>query len=381
MSDTVTVQQLKHAFVIQLSPQASQIERTNSFNLIQSFKSSPTRDQVKVIFELITDTDSVVKHAAMGLLHDFVRLQWQNLVPEETAIIKSSILNHLTSNPDSRQVPRISAEIAIREWPQQWPELTNILTSESENNAIPLIRLFGDIQFHINNQNIPNLQRQKDLSKALCEIHDRLIKLILSVCMSNSISMELKNEALSHSLALIESSTHPILIQLLDADHLWSLLQQTVNLIGRPEASICVTLFELFIICISRQYEKSDERIEIWKLFAKNNRFGIIDAVLKAAIPHFGNRARNSEKCAVEFHLICRVSQFVENLGNCLQACWFSPKNCNRDAIKSLKNCQIEIEWLMELLRIKNIPFLTHSVIVGLNLISKVGLKKVVLAI
>ena len=58
MSDTVTVQQLKHAFVIQLSPQASQIERTNSFNLIQSFKSSPTRDQVKVIFELITDADS-----------------------------------------------------------------------------------------------------------------------------------------------------------------------------------------------------------------------------------------------------------------------------------------------------------------------------------
>ena len=107
----------------------------------------------------------MVKHAAMGLLHDFVRLQWQNLVPEETGIIKSTILNHLISNPDSRQVPRISAEIAIREWPQQWPELTNILTSESETNAIPLIRLFGDIQFHINNQNIPNLQRQKDLSK------------------------------------------------------------------------------------------------------------------------------------------------------------------------------------------------------------------------
>ena len=101
----------------------------------------------------------------MGLLHDFVRLQWQNLVPEETGIIKSTILSHLISNPDSRQVPRISAEIAIREWPQQWPELTNILTSESETNAIPLIRLFGDIQFHINNQNIPNLQRQKDLSK------------------------------------------------------------------------------------------------------------------------------------------------------------------------------------------------------------------------
>ena len=75
----------------------------------------------------------------------------------------------------------------------------------------------------------------------------------------------------------------------------------------------------------------------------------------------------------MEFHLICRVSQFVENLGNCLQACWFSPKNCNRDAIKSLKNCQTEIEWLLELLQIKNIPFLTHSVIVAFNLISKAG--------
>ena len=53
--------------------------------------------------------------------------------------------------------------------------------------------------------------------------------------MNSSISMELKNEVLCHSLALIESSTHPILIQLLDADHLWSLLQHSVNLIGRPE--------------------------------------------------------------------------------------------------------------------------------------------------
>ena len=82
--------------------------------------------------------------------------------------------------------------------------------------------------------------------QALCEIHDRLIKLILSVCMSNSISMELKNEALSHSLALIESSTHPILIQLLDADHLWSLLQQTVNLIGRPEGTLRSILYFRF---------------------------------------------------------------------------------------------------------------------------------------
>ena len=64
----------------------------------------------------------------------------------------------------------------------------------------------------------------------------------------------------------------------------------SLNTFQHETASICVTLFELFIICISRQYEKSDERIEIWKLFAKNNRFGIIDAVLKAAIPHFGNR-------------------------------------------------------------------------------------------
>ena len=28
-----------------------------------------------------------------------------------------------------------------------------------------LIRIFAEIQFHINNQNIPNITRQKDLSK------------------------------------------------------------------------------------------------------------------------------------------------------------------------------------------------------------------------
>ena len=72
MSDTVTVQQLKHAFVIQLSPRASQIERTNSFNLIQSFKSSPTRDQVKVIFELITDSDSKYHRITINFIINFV---------------------------------------------------------------------------------------------------------------------------------------------------------------------------------------------------------------------------------------------------------------------------------------------------------------------
>ena len=63
---------------------------------------------------------------------------------------------------------------AIHEWPQNWQELTDLL--ERGTKPLELVRIFAEIQFHINNQNIPNASRQKDLTNALCQCHDRLIK-------------------------------------------------------------------------------------------------------------------------------------------------------------------------------------------------------------
>ena len=70
--------------------------------------------------------------------------------------------------PNDKQTTRICSEIAIREWPQKWPELTQLITHNDHPVApLHLIRIFAEIQFHINNQNIPNITRQKDLSKEI----------------------------------------------------------------------------------------------------------------------------------------------------------------------------------------------------------------------
>ena len=49
---------------------------------------------------------------------------------------------------------------------------------------------------------------------------------------------ELKNEALSNSLLIIESCTHSILVQLLDPDILWDLLENSVQLLGTPQGTV-----------------------------------------------------------------------------------------------------------------------------------------------
>ena len=113
------------------------------------------------------------------------------------------------------------------------------------------------------------------------------------------------------ALLLIESSTRQIVLQLLDSEHVWSLLKDSLSLLNTPDAPICTTLFELFIVCISRQYEKvgsrvvntsfyvifqPDERIEVWQLFHHSSRLQIIDELVRGA-------ARFAEKSAISFHL------------------------------------------------------------------------------
>ena len=108
-------------------------------------------------------------------------------------------------------------------------------------------------QFEINNQLIDNATRHKELSVALCNLHERLLALLLSVCNSSEHSISIKQEVLSHAALIIESSTHKILLELINAPDLWALLNASLCEIGGANSSICVILFELFIVAVSRQ--------------------------------------------------------------------------------------------------------------------------------
>ena len=60
------------------------------------------------------------------------------------------MINSLTvASEDDKQTSRICSEIAIREWPQKWPELTQLLINESPLwtiSPLHLIRIFAEIQ-------------------------------------------------------------------------------------------------------------------------------------------------------------------------------------------------------------------------------------------
>ena len=96
--------------------------------------------------------------------------------------------------------------------------------------------------------------------------------------------------------------------KLLDSEHVWCLLDHSIVLLSTASAPLCTTLFELFIVCISRQYERPDERIDIWSLFHQPARLAIIDKLVRGAV----RAAENSE---TGFHLLCRAAQFIESLG------------------------------------------------------------------
>ena len=90
----------------------------------------------------------------------------------------------------------------------------------------------------------------------------------------------------------------------------------------------------------------------------------IIDELVRGA-------AKFAEKSAISFHLTCRTAQFIESLGAALHACWYSPKNCQKLAIRTLSNCQLEVEWFLNLLEVKNVPILTNSLVIALTSVVK----------
>ena len=101
-------------------------------------------------------------------------------------------------------------------------------------------------------------------------------------------------------------------------------------------------------------------------MFHHSSRLQIIDQLVRGA-------ANFAEKSAISFHLTCRTAQFIESLGTALHACWYSPKNCQKLAIRTLSNCQLEVEWFLNLLEVKNVPILTNSLVMALTNVVKVG--------
>ena len=74
----------------------------------------------------------------------------------------------ITAPEGDKQSTRICSEIAIREWPQKWPELTQLLTNEPPAvSPLHLIRTFAEIQvngqfFYQNWNDFLHILRLKD---------------------------------------------------------------------------------------------------------------------------------------------------------------------------------------------------------------------------
>lgn len=85
--------------------------------------------------------------------------------------------------------------------------------------------------------------------------HHRLIEIVLNICENPNHSIKEKDEVLINAGLLVESCKHEILLRLISVKQIWSLLRDSIGLIGTPDSSICLTLFEIFIVSVSRQGE------------------------------------------------------------------------------------------------------------------------------
>lgn len=83
--------------------------------------------------------------------------------------------------------------------------------------------------------------------------HHRLIEIVLNICENPNHSIKEKDEVLINAGLLVESCKHEILLKLISVKQIWSLLRDSIGLIGSPDSSICLTLFEIFIVSVSRQ--------------------------------------------------------------------------------------------------------------------------------
>ena len=87
----------------------------------------------------------------MGVFHDFVRIEWNHLGAGERDRTKVSVLElfSVLEGNDSKRLSRIVAEIAIREWPQMWPQFTEFICRSDQLNLIHIIRACAEIQFQV----------------------------------------------------------------------------------------------------------------------------------------------------------------------------------------------------------------------------------------
>ena len=146
------------------------LDRLESYNLIQKFKSDQNErsEQLRIIFQLLTDPNDFIRSSSLGLFYDVLRVEWNNYSSREKEEVKSSLINLLASTKNvQRQMTRIIAEVAIREWPQEWRALSELIDTADGQYYLTILRITGEIQFHINHQTIDNQTRHRDLSTAL----------------------------------------------------------------------------------------------------------------------------------------------------------------------------------------------------------------------
>ena len=94
---------------------------------------------------------ATVRHAILGVFHDFVRIEWNHLGAAERDRTKVSVLELfcVLEGNDSKRLSRIVAEIAIREWPQMWPQFTEFIRQGGQAHQIHIIRACAEIQFQV----------------------------------------------------------------------------------------------------------------------------------------------------------------------------------------------------------------------------------------
>ena len=63
--------------------------------------------------------------------------------------------------------------------------------------------------------------------------------------------------------------------------------------------------------------------------------------------------------------------KFAEFYGQLIANCWYSPKNCQHDAIRTFSQCQADVSWILDLLQVDSNPFVVQSAVHGLNAIFK----------
>jgi len=119
----------------------------------------------------VTDSNDFIRSSSLGLFYDVLRVEWNNYSIAEKEEVKSSLISLLISTKNvQRQMTRIIAEVSIREWPQAWSALTELIDTADSQYYLTILRITGEIQFHINHQTIDNQTRHRDLSTALGEL-------------------------------------------------------------------------------------------------------------------------------------------------------------------------------------------------------------------